>query len=166
MTADAAQSGGCQCGAVRFRVTGRPERVSLCHCRMCQKATGAPFQVVAIVDNADLVWTRGDLARFQSSTVASRGFCRKRGTPMTYEWGGQGTAIAIGTFDDPRHFSIDSELSRETRLACVSQLANLPEAPMAANAAEEARYAHMDTFQHPDHDTEAWPASEEFGHGR
>jgi hypothetical protein len=35
------RSGGCQCGAVRFRVDGELGRASICHCRMCQKAFGA-----------------------------------------------------------------------------------------------------------------------------
>ena len=34
-------SGGCQCGAVRFRVEGPLGDASVCHCRMCQKAFGA-----------------------------------------------------------------------------------------------------------------------------
>jgi hypothetical protein len=34
-------TGGCQCGAVRFRVEGALGDASVCHCRMCQKAFGA-----------------------------------------------------------------------------------------------------------------------------
>jgi hypothetical protein len=37
-------SGGCQCGAIRYRLTATPERVHLCHCRMCQKAVGVPLE--------------------------------------------------------------------------------------------------------------------------
>ena len=37
------ETGGCQCGAVRFRVTGELGRPTICHCRMCQKAFGAFF---------------------------------------------------------------------------------------------------------------------------
>ena len=36
-------TGGCQCGAIRFRVDGELGDASICHCRMCQKATGGFF---------------------------------------------------------------------------------------------------------------------------
>jgi hypothetical protein len=36
-------TGGCQCGAIRFALSAPPKKVSVCHCRMCQKASGAPF---------------------------------------------------------------------------------------------------------------------------
>ena len=39
-------TGGCQCGAVRYRVEGPVKHASICNCRMCQKALGnfiAPF---------------------------------------------------------------------------------------------------------------------------
>ena len=44
--ADEAQTGlagGCQCGAVRYRLEAKPKATSICHCRMCQKASGGPF---------------------------------------------------------------------------------------------------------------------------
>ncbi|MGO7428793.1 GFA family protein, partial [Rhizobium ruizarguesonis] len=36
-------TGGCQCGAIRFRVSGDIKDSSICHCRMCQKAFGAYY---------------------------------------------------------------------------------------------------------------------------
>ena len=42
-------SGGCQCGAVRFRVDGELGRPSVCHCRMCQKAFAAPYAALVTV---------------------------------------------------------------------------------------------------------------------
>src|SRR5690606_31950754 len=91
-----AHTGGCQCGAVRFRVTrlGRP---SICHCRMCQKAFGGFFGPLVTAHNA--VWTRGEPKWFQSSNAARRAFCGDCGTPLAYETR-FGLELAIGAFDD------------------------------------------------------------------
>src|SRR5690606_33743278 len=89
-----AHTGGCQCGAVRFRVTrlGRP---SICHCRMCQKAFGGFFGPLVTAHNA--TWTRGEPKWFQSSNAARRAFCGDCGTPLAYETR-FGLELAIGAF--------------------------------------------------------------------
>jgi len=74
-------TGGCQCGAIRFAVSALPVRVSICHCRMCQKASGAPFASFADIDHESFTWTRGKPAAFRSSSIAERDFCRDCGTP-------------------------------------------------------------------------------------
>ena len=95
-------TGGCQCGAVRYRLTARPTGESVCHCRMCQKASGAPFMAFAGVRVAELVWTRGTLKLFASSAVAERGFCGDCGTPLTYSIPGRDrVSITIGSLDRP-----------------------------------------------------------------
>ena len=70
-------TGGCQCGAIRYALTAAPTRVSICHCRMCQKAAGAPFASFADINKTDLAWTRGQPSFFRSSTIAERGFLRR-----------------------------------------------------------------------------------------
>ncbi len=77
-------TGGCQCGAVRFAVTAPPVRVSICHCRMCQKATGAPFASFADIEKSNFAWTKGTPSAFRSSSIAERDFCNKCGTPLSY----------------------------------------------------------------------------------
>ena len=52
-------TGGCQCGAVRYRLTAWPTGENVCHCRMCQKASGGPFMAFAGVPGADLVGPAG-----------------------------------------------------------------------------------------------------------
>src|SRR3546814_9016363 len=93
-------TGGCQCGAVRFRVAGKLTDSSICQCRMCQKAFGAYYAPLVSVRGADLQLTRGSLKHFRSSNHVQRGFCEDCGTPLTYE-AVDGIAIAAGAFDDP-----------------------------------------------------------------
>ena len=42
--------GGCTCGAVRYRMTSEPMFVHCCHCRWCQRETGASFALNAMID--------------------------------------------------------------------------------------------------------------------
>ncbi len=86
------RSGGCQCGAVRFRVEALG-RASIFHCRMCQKATGGFFG--PYVDAVGLTWTRGTPKRFRSSEAVERGFCEACGTPLTFESKGE-VGLSIG----------------------------------------------------------------------
>ena len=60
-------TGGCQCGAVRFRAERLRANPHVCYCRMCQKATGNLFASLVGVKHADLSWTRGTPAEFLSS---------------------------------------------------------------------------------------------------
>ena len=73
-------TGGCQCGAVRYRLDAAPTGTHICHCRMCQKASGGPF--MASVLTSSFVVTRGALSIFKSSDIAERGFCAACGTPL------------------------------------------------------------------------------------
>ena len=101
MTEDGAiyATGGCQCGAVRFKVTQPLGRSVLCHCRMCQKATGNVFAPLVLAEGVEF---DGTPARFASSEVAFRGFCRECGTPLFYEGRtGQGLNLMVGALDDP-----------------------------------------------------------------
>ncbi|MCA9579967.1 MAG: GFA family protein, partial [Myxococcales bacterium] len=90
-------TGGCQCGAVRYRCDSLG-RASICHCRMCQKAFGGFYG--PLVTGIGFRWTRGAPAHFRSSNKISRGFCAACGTPLTYDWGGD-LEISIGSLDDP-----------------------------------------------------------------
>ena len=74
-------TGGCQCGAVRYALSKAPNRVNICHCRMCQKATGAPFASYADIEHEDFAWTRGKPAAFKSSSIAERVLRRLRHSP-------------------------------------------------------------------------------------
>jgi hypothetical protein len=148
----AAWAGGCQCGAVRYKVS-RLGRAGICHCRMCQKATGGYFGPFVTV--LDLTWMRGQPKYFQSSNRARRGFCENCGTPLTYETDLGSVDIAMGTFDRAAELRPVIAVGLEGRVQFFDELHQLPEPD---NARDIAAYrATIVSNQHPDHDTTDWP---------
>lgn len=73
--------GGCLCGQVRWRAAGTPANVRLCHCRLCQRWTGAPFFARAIFAARDFSWS-GETTSWPSSPRIDRRSCARCGTPM------------------------------------------------------------------------------------
>jgi hypothetical protein len=146
-------SGGCQCGAVRFRVK-LLGRASICHCRMCQKAFGGFFG--PLVTAHDAIWTRGEPRWFQSSNRARRAFCGDCGTPLAYETK-YGLELAIGAFDDPGVAAPVIQVNLNDRLPFFAGLTSLPERREVSNEWRDFM-AGIHSNQHPDHDTADWPA--------
>jgi hypothetical protein len=146
-------SGGCQCGAVRFRGS-KFGRSSLCHCRMCQKAFGAPFALLVKVH--DLEWTRGAPSHFQSSNKVRRGFCAQCGTPLTFDYGGP-VEIAVCAFDHPSVAAPTIQVNPEGKQSFFDEMCSLPTRPAGAEPKAEAFKASIVSFQHPDRDTAEWP---------
>lgn len=149
-------AGGCQCGAIRFRVRGGPRDSSICHCRMCQKAFGAYYAPLVSVRGADFEWTRGQRKTFRSSNFVERGFCVDCGTPLTYE-APDGIAIAAGAFDDPSAFPPVVQYGTEAKIDFVDHLHELPGHTTDEDAEAAPFVLEIESFQHPDHDTENWP---------
>ena len=71
---DTVRTGGCQCGAVRFRISGKLGRASICHCRMCQKQFGSFFGAFVSAPAQGVEWPREEPSYFQSSVNIERGF--------------------------------------------------------------------------------------------
>ncbi len=156
MMSETTHSGGCQCGAVRFRVTGVLRDSSICHCRMCQKAFGAYYAPLVSTRGAQLEWTRGERKTFCSSNFALRGFCGDCGTPLTYE-APDGIAIAAGAFDDPSLLPPMVQFGVEGKIDFVDQLHLLPGYTTEEDAEEAPFVLEVVSYQHPDRDTDRWP---------
>ena len=75
-------TGGCLCGAVRFRITAAPLLTNYCHCTMCQKHGGGPFMVGATVPFKGFNFTKGKPAAYESSPGNLRLFCGACGSPL------------------------------------------------------------------------------------
>lgn len=150
---DAPRAGGCQCGAVRFRIHGKLGRASICHCRMCQKAFGGFFGPLVSAPADGVEWTRGEPKYFQSSVNIDRGFCENCGTPLTYRTP-ESLDIAIGAFDEREDLVPQVQVNHNFRLPWVEKIFD---APAHNDANYYARQEQIISFQHPDHDTENWP---------
>lgn len=153
---DTIHTGGCQCGAVRFRVRGALKDASICHCRMCQKAFGSYFAPLVSVRGTDFEWTRGAPKKFRSSNFVLRGFCGDCGTPLTYE-APDGMAIAAGAFDDPAAVPPAVQYGVEAKLGFFDHLHELPGLSTLDDLDNAPFLEEVVSFQHPDHDTETWP---------
>jgi len=148
------RSGGCQCGAVRFRIRGQLGRASICHCRMCQKAFGGFFGPLVTAPKDGIEWTRESPSYFQSSVNIERGFCARCGTPLTYRHP-QGLEIAIGAFDDRSDLAPAIQVNTASAIAWVEHIFDAPKRRLEEDAKQ--REEGMISFQHPDHDTDNWP---------
>jgi hypothetical protein len=118
-------SGGCQCGAVRYTVAPGPGKSVICHCRMCQRATGNAFAPLLEVPSVRIVWT-GTPAEWASSDVAMRGFCATCGTPLYYR-SDDTTEIMAGTIAPRFAFHPFESISVESRRDWLADLPGLPE---------------------------------------
>jgi hypothetical protein len=137
---------------VRYRIEGAARLSNVCHCRMCQKAGGAPFMAFAGVSRDALRWTRGAPKLFVSSAIAERGFCADCGTPLTYRpLEGDHIDVTIGSLDDPAAIAPTIQLGVESKIPWL-------EGALALPAQETGEWLKRDDAalgnrQHPDHDT-------------
>ena len=119
-------TGGCQCGAVRYAIHETPYQVGVCHCRMCQKAVGAPYFATFTVKKTSIEWTRGKPAVFNSSAKMERGFCRDCGTPLYNNWmPNEVIHPAIATLDEPSALTPEFQVGVEARLAWTNDVPDL-----------------------------------------
>lgn len=120
-------TGGCQCGAVRYSAEIANHDGYLCHCKMCQRATGGVAAAFHGLPKSAVTWTR-EPDRYRSSPIAQRGFCAACGTPLTYEGdGSDGMDLTVGSFDDPSRFHPVSHAGIESRNGAWMELHGLPE---------------------------------------
>lgn len=77
-------AGGCHCGAVRYRVSGEPRHVALCHCVDCRKSSGAPMVAWAAFAEGDFRVEQGEVTTHNSSGASMRSFCSKCGSGLFF----------------------------------------------------------------------------------
>jgi hypothetical protein len=103
---DEQMSGGCACGRVRYSVTIHDHDAYLCHCRMCQRATGSISIAFKSVKQAEVSWDHAP-DWFDSSPIAQRPYCRECGTSLGFKFkeGYENLDLTVASFDDPSPFT-------------------------------------------------------------
>ena len=110
--------GGCLCGAVRYRVEGQPLHAGYCHCRMCQRAAGAPVVAWGAWPADRFAWLQGKPGRFASSAKGERSFCPSCGTSLTsvdpvYR---RLVEVTLASLDDPAAFPPEEHIWTASRI--------------------------------------------------
>lgn len=96
--------GSCLCGAVTFSASLPSKWCAHCHCSLCRKEHGAGYVTWVGFENHQVSFTggEGEIAWYESSPGAVRGFCRQCGSSMFFKserWAGE-LHLALGCIDD------------------------------------------------------------------
>ena len=142
-------TGGCQCGSVRYALYVPPENSHVCHCRMCQRATGGVFAALAGAPKSAFEWTKGTPAFFASSNLAQRAYCRDCGTPLSFSYNLPEARfyITIGSLDDPEQAPIVKQFGVESRISWVRFCEDVPAEKTGEDPKAAAYFATMQSHQ-------------------
>jgi len=117
--------GSCFCGAVQYRLTADPMFVHACHCRDCQKQTGGPFAINAIIEAAHVEILAGEPAATAMTTDSGGAHdiyrCTDCGSALWSDYGRRGTILFVraATLDAPDRCPPDVHIFTRSKLACV-----------------------------------------------
>ena len=120
--------GGCLCGRVRYRVSLAPIDSGYCHCRMCQKSSGAPLQATAEIPVAGFAFIQGEAKAYRSSAEAVRHFCPHCGSQLTFRMAEKPAYVSINTptLDRPEALPPRMHIWRESRIPWFEVKDDLP----------------------------------------
>jgi hypothetical protein len=123
-------TGGCLCGAVRYRLASAPFDAGWCHCRTCQLNSGSPAMAAGTVPVEDYVIELGadKVGTVKSSDFGHRGFCRECGTPlyMSVDFQPETLDFSLATLDDPARIEPGFHIFYAERIAWAEPADDLP----------------------------------------
>ena len=119
--------GGCACGAVRYRVRGKPIVSSVCHCKFCQKRLASAFAVLAVFPEESVEVTQGDVAECEYRSDESgrwlrMRFCPKCGTTVSHtsQIRRGYRVVAVPTLDEQDWFEIDRHIWTRSKMPWIT----------------------------------------------
>jgi len=114
--------GGCACREVRYRVHREPLFVHCCHCRWCQRETGASFALNALVETSEIELLHGAPARIETPSESGKGQavmrCPRCQVAVWSHYAGAGdrlSFIRVGTLDRPDRIAPDIHIYTESK---------------------------------------------------
>ena len=128
--------GGCDCRAVRYRLASRPLFVHCCHCRWCQRESGAAFALNALIEADRVVLLAGTPRVVPTPSNSGRGQkisrCPECSIALWSNYGGAGDAIRfvrVGTLDEPDRLPPDIHIFTASKQPWVVLAAGTPAVP-------------------------------------
>ena len=100
--------GRCTCGYVRYRMTSGPVFVHCCHCRWCQRETGAAFAVNALIESDRVQLLAGETTLVTTPSASGKGQqiarCPRCHVAVWSHYAGAGRHVSfvrVGTLEQP-----------------------------------------------------------------
>jgi hypothetical protein len=150
-TNDFSLDGGCTCRAVRYRMTSRPLFVHCCHCRWCQRETGASFALNAMIEADRVVLLAGTPEVVDTPSNSGKGQkisrCPKCRIAVWSNYGGGGDKVRfvrVGTLDDPDRLPPDIHIFTASKQPWVVLP---PGMPAVAEYYESAKYWPQESLE-------------------
>ena len=119
--------GGCLCGAVRY-TAGDLIDAGYCHCRMCQRSSGAPVLAWVSFPLDSFAYQKGPPSIYRSSANGHREFCGDCGTQIAFRDQKTPTVvdINIASLDDPASVTPQYHIWTGSRIAWFETTDDLP----------------------------------------
>ena len=128
--------GGCDCRAVRYRLESKPLFVHCCHCRWCQRETGASFALNALVETRNVKLLCGSPITVDTPSNSGKGQkivrCPECHVALWSHYAGAGeklSFIRVGTLDNPDRFPPDIHIFTSTKQPWVILPPGIPSVP-------------------------------------
>jgi len=128
--------GGCDCRGVRYRMTSRPLFVHCCHCRWCQRESGAAFALNAMIEADRVVLLQGDPVIIDTPSNSGKGQriarCPRCFIAVWSNYAGAGQAIRfvrVGTLDEPDRVPPDIHIFTASKQPWVVLPPGIPAVP-------------------------------------
>lgn len=145
MTAETnfALDGGCDCGAVRYRMAREPLIVHCCHCRWCQRESGASFALNAVIEADRVRLLQGEPAVVVTPSSSGKGQkitrCPRCWIALWSNYAGAGDAlrfVRVGTLDDPDQLPPDIHIFTASKQPWVVLPPGVPAVPEYYSASQ------------------------------